>query len=88
MATKSHEKKLKVMTCIIHELYVHVLTLSLPKVLSSKLRKSSRILFCKIVKNKQHHLKVLLNSFHLNGDKRFDSGSERVNCMYKVKLVP
>ena len=23
--------------------------------------------FFKIVKNKQHHLKVLLNSFHLNG---------------------
>ena len=44
-----------------------LLTLSLPRVPSSKLRKTSGISFCKIVKNKQYHLKVLLNSFHLNG---------------------
>ena len=43
------------------------LTLSLRKVLSSKLRKKSWISFCTIVKSKQHHLKVLFNSFHLNG---------------------
>ena len=43
------------------------LTLSLPIVLSSKLRKKSSILFCKIVKNKEHHINVLLNSFQLNG---------------------
>ena len=69
------------------------LTLLLPKVLSSKLRKISEVSFCKIVKNKQYHMKVLLNSFHLNGhtlafhpqtngtttiiDSRFDSGSEK-----------
>ena len=29
--------------------------------------KKSWISLCKIVKNKQHHMKVLLNSFHLNG---------------------
>ena len=34
---------------------------------SSKWRKTSWISFCKIAKNKQHHMKVLLNSFHLNG---------------------
>ena len=40
------------------------LTLSLPRVL---LRKKSWISFCKIVKCKQYHMKILLNSFHLNG---------------------
>ena len=40
--------------------------LSLPRMLSSKLRKNS-ISFCKIVKNKQHHLKGLVNSWHSNG---------------------
>ena len=46
------------------------LTLSLPRVQSSKLREKSMISCCKIVKNKQYHLNVLLNSqnsFHLNG---------------------
>ena len=36
-------------------------------VLSQNSGKKSWISFCKIVKNKQHHVKVLLNSFHLNG---------------------
>ena len=64
------------------------LTLSLTRVPSSKLREKSWISFRKISKNKQYHMKVLLNSFHLNGhilrfhptfiDSRFDSGSERV----------
>ena len=45
----------------------YLLTLSLPRVPSSKLRQKSWISFCKIVKHKQHHMKVLLNSFHLNG---------------------
>ena len=35
-------------------------------VLSSKLRKKYWISFWKIVKNKQHHMKVLLNSFQSN----------------------
>ena len=43
------------------------LTLSLPRVLSSKLRKKYWISFCKFDANKQYHMKVLLNSFHLNG---------------------
>ena len=47
--------------------YISFLTLSLPRVLSSKLSKKSWISFCKIVKNKRHHMKVLLNSFHLRG---------------------
>ena len=46
---------------------IPALTLSLLRVLSSKLRKKSWISFCKILKNKQHHMKVLLNSLHLNG---------------------
>ena len=44
-----------------------LLTLSFPRVLRSKLRKKSRISVCKIVKNKQYHMKVQRNSFHLNG---------------------
>ena len=42
-----------------------LLTLSLPRVLSSKLTGKSWISFCKIVKNKQYHMKVLCDSFHL-----------------------
>ena len=46
----------------------NVLTLSLPRVLSLKLRgKNLEFQFGKIVKNKQHHLKILLNNFHSNG---------------------
>ena len=47
-----------------YQSYLRLLTLSLPRVLSSKLSKKSWI---SIVKNKQHHLNVLFNSFHLNG---------------------
>ena len=43
------------------------LTHSLQIVLSSKLGEIIEFHFAKIVKNKQHHLKVLLKSFHLNG---------------------
>ena len=70
------------------------LTLSLPKVLTSKLREKSGILFCKMVKNKQYRMKALLNSFNLNGHTLgfhpqnrkvkphlfVDSGSERVKA--------
>ena len=66
-----------------------------PKSAEFKTEGKSWILFCKIVKKKlrQYHMKVLLNSFHLNGhtlisstdskgtatfiDPKFDSGSER-----------
>ena len=34
---------------------------------SAKFKTERKISFCKIVKNKQHHLKILLNSVHLNG---------------------
>ena len=42
------------------------LTLLLPRVLSSKQKKKIFNFILKIVKNKQHRMKVLLNSFHLN----------------------
>ena len=42
--------------------------------------------FCKIVKNKQHHLKVLLNSFHLNGHTRVLSTDSKVKPYYLLTL--
>ena len=57
---------MKIQLCCASAIYKS-LTLSLPRVLSSKLMKKYWISFCKIINNKQYHLKVLLNSFHLNG---------------------
>ena len=59
------------MKSITHSVWIKAaqcsLTLSLPRVLSSKLRGKSWISFHKIVKNKQHYMTVLLNSLHLKG---------------------
>ena len=55
-------------TC--HFKFVHlvgVLTLSLPSLAKSKFRPNFQILFCEILKNKQHHVKVQAERIHLNG---------------------
>ena len=44
-----------------------LLTLSLPRVPKKKIHKKFQISFCKILKNKWYHAKVLLKRFHLNG---------------------
>ena len=44
-----------------------VLTLSLPNVAKGKFRPNLQISFSKILTNKQHHVKVQAESFHLNG---------------------
>ena len=59
-----------------------LLTLSLPRVPSSKLRGKFWISFCKIVKNKQYHMKVLLNSFHLNGHTKISSTDSKVTTIF------
>ena len=47
--------------------HLHVSVFNTPHKFKPDLREKSWISFCKIVQNKQYHLKVLLNSFHLNG---------------------
>ena len=42
-------------------------TLSLPRVSKIKIQEKFHISFCKILKNKWHHAKVLPKRFHLNG---------------------
>ena len=44
-----------------------VLTLSLPNVAKGKFRPNLQISFSKILTNKEHHVKVQVESFHLNG---------------------
>ena len=41
-------------------------------------RKKPWISFCKIVKSKQHYLRVLLNGFHLNGHTGFHPQTQKV----------
>ena len=43
------------------------LTLSLPNVAKGKFRLNVQISFCKILKNKMHHVKERAESFFLNG---------------------
>ena len=58
-----------------------------PKSAQFKTEEKSWISFCKIVKNKQHHLKVLLNSFHLNGRSLgFHLQSQKLEFIYWLWL--
>ena len=44
-----------------------LLNFDLPRVPGIKVQEKSRISYCKILKNKCYHAKVLLKRFHLNG---------------------
>ena len=45
----------------------HLARLTPKRVLNIKIQEKSQILFCKILKNKWYHAKVLMKRFHLNG---------------------
>ena len=62
-----------------------LLTLSLPNVAKSKFRPNFQISFCKILKNKWHHVWVQAESFHLNGHIiRFRPPAQKLESPHKT----
>ena len=70
---------------ILYSLFT-LLTRSLPNVAKGKFRANFQISFSKILTNKQHHVNVLAESFHLNGHIiGFHPQTQKLESLHKTR---
>ena len=89
----SHHQNAKDKNCLQQQLdtlknVLKELTLSLTRVPNIKIQEKPQIPFCKILKNKWYHAKLLLSSFHLNGHTiGFHQQNEKLELHYMSPCI-